>query len=137
VPDAKRLRKYDDVIKGLRSLETLSTALANFGMQSLIDNKNASTTSEFHLPIYLSIDLGLRHRRKLHGPLVFHATILHDDYFQPYMYDDPIGSSKGVVVAEGGRYDDLVLKFSPPGNFISVPMVGFIHNATSYHVSSS
>jgi translation initiation factor 2-alpha kinase 4 len=122
VKDPRRFKKYDEATKSLRSLRSLHSALESLKILPLIDTPNTMTGSDhIHLPIYISIDLGLRPRRKLHGPFVFQAVILPDND-QPNV-DTTVVSSKGAIVADGGRYDDLVLRFSPPGNLISAPMV--------------
>ena len=126
VQDARRLKKhYEVAAKSLSSLRSFYSILESFESTTLVDTMNGKAGwDNIHLPVYISIDLGLRHRRKLHGPLIFHAIILPDNYFQSNA-DATILSSKGGIVADGGRYDDLVLRFSPPGNVNCVPMVRF------------
>jgi histidyl-tRNA synthetase len=59
------------------------------------------------------------------GGVFFQAILLQDDFFEQKEKKDPAKGrhsygGKGSRIAEGGRYDDLVRRFRPPGNFGSV-----------------
>ncbi len=56
------------------------------------------------------------------GGVFFQAILLQDDFFEQKEKRDPTKGrhsygGKGSRIAEGGRYDDLVRRFRPPGNF--------------------
>lgn len=59
------------------------------------------------------------------GGVFFQAILLQDDFFEEKEKKEPakgkhVLGGKGSRIAEGGRYDDLVRQFRPPGNFGSV-----------------
>jgi len=125
VKDPRRLKKYEDIAKCLHSLRNLNFALESMKILSHLPTVDSHTESDrLHLPIYISIDLGLRPRRRLHGPFIFQSVILPCNCFDSNA-EKTVVSSQGGVIADGGRYDDLVLRFSPPGNLISIPMVSY------------
>jgi len=61
------------------------------------------------------------------GGVFFQAILLQDDFFADKEGKDATKGKhayggKGSRIAEGGRYDDLVRQFRPPGNFGSVQL---------------
>mmetsp|Transcript_23314 Transcript_23314/g.33919 ORF Transcript_23314/g.33919 Transcript_23314/m.33919 type:complete len:642 (+) Transcript_23314:278-2203(+) len=130
--DTRRSKRFDDVTRGIRSLKQLSIAMRSLGIIPLLESSKNSqkyfddnADMRLRQPAFILIDLGLRQRRKhINGQLLFQAIMLPDDYFDLYFQykieniDTMVASGGcGVKVAEGGRYDDLVRKFRPPGNF--------------------
>eukprot|EP00550_Attheya_septentrionalis_P002446 CAMPEP_0198283486 /NCGR_PEP_ID=MMETSP1449-20131203/3055_1 /TAXON_ID=420275 /ORGANISM="Attheya septentrionalis, Strain CCMP2084" /LENGTH=1832 /DNA_ID=CAMNT_0043980097 /DNA_START=122 /DNA_END=5620 /DNA_ORIENTATION=+ len=127
--DSRRWKRYEDVARCLKSLRDLVRALMELGVTPL--NMGGSVVQEegsspMMPPAFISIDLGLRQKRKhMHGQLVYQAITLPDAYFENPISgeedNDVLLSSigSGTKIAEGGRYDDLVRKFRPPGNFAS------------------
>lgn len=75
--------------------------------------------SRTHPCSYISLDLGLRQLRKhYHGHIFYQAIMLPND-ISTFRRSDALSAAKdeGIKIAEGGRYDDLVRRFRPPGNF--------------------
>ena len=61
------------------------------------------------------------------GGVFFQAILLQDDFFADKEGKDATKGKhayggKGSRIAEGGRYDNLVRQFRPPGNFGSVQL---------------
>jgi hypothetical protein len=119
--DPRRMKRYEDVAKSLKSLRFLVGSLKALGITPWFGPGKPSGTigtcagTRLNRPLYISLDLGLRQRRKhFHGHTLFQCIVLPDTYF------DEIGDSDehndfvisagglGIKVAEGGRYDDLV-----------------------------
>jgi histidyl-tRNA synthetase len=96
--DARRMKRYDDIGRNLNGLKHLVATLSTLGMSPLLGSgKHGRAATRVSRPLYISLDLGLRQRRKhFHGQLMFQCIAIPDDYFE------------GIKVAEGGRYDDLV-----------------------------
>ena len=132
--DSKRSRRYADIAKHLGRIRRLIHSMRAMGLYPLVDafaaNKTKSSQGDNRVtaPAFISIDLGLRQRRRhMHGSIFFQAVVLPEDYFIGVMdtnFEDNetllSAQGVGVKVAEGGRFDDLVRKFRPPGNFGSV-----------------
>jgi histidyl-tRNA synthetase len=112
----KRQKRYEDVARGLRSLRNCITAMEAMGIYSQINDFDGQSHSN---PTYISIDLGLRQlTQHYHGHLYFQAIMLTEDPDSVLSNDTILsGDGKGIKIAEGGRYDDLVRRFRPPGNF--------------------
>jgi hypothetical protein len=118
--DARRLKRFDDVGRSLKSLKALSDLLSSIGIAPCFGATSVNPNSKGRLnrPLYLSLDLGLRQRRKhVHGLLLFQGIMIPDDYFEQHHANDvqfetndrfisPSGG--GSRIAEGGRYDELV-----------------------------
>jgi hypothetical protein len=116
--DSRRWKRYEDVARCLKSLRDLVRGMIEMGITPL--NMGGSVvqdegSSPMMPPAFISIDLGLRQKRKhMHGQLVYQAITLPDAYFENHILDEAdndvllstIGS--GTKIAEGGRYDDLV-----------------------------
>ena len=61
------------------------------------------------------------------GGVFFQAILLQDDFFDNSEKNEATKvrhahGGKGSRIAEGGRYDDLVRQFRPPGNFGSIQL---------------
>jgi len=113
--DAKRLKHYKDVAKHLACLRRFSQSLKAIVV----------CDSNFIQPEYICVDLGLRQQqRHMHGQLFFQAFVLPDDYFHDtskiYFEENEKLLKTSIKVAEGGRFDELIRKFRPPGNFGSI-----------------
>jgi hypothetical protein len=112
----RRQKRYEDVARGLRSIRNCINALTIMGIK--FHNESAEDQSH-HFPAYISLDLGLRQpAQHYHGQIYFQAIMLTEGPESIVSNDTLLsGDSKGIKFAEGGRYDDLVRRFRPPGNF--------------------
>jgi hypothetical protein len=111
--DARRMKRYEDSFKILKSLKMLTANLDALGVAPLFGNQRGA--GGVNRPLYVSFDLGLRQRRKhYHGQILFQCIALPDNYFDDLSnFDDHndfviSASGPGIKLAEGGRYDDLV-----------------------------
>ena len=123
VADPKRLKRFEDSAKNLRHLSDLIDLL-EVHLKPLIGPR-ANSTYGLVRPLFLSIDLGLRQRRKTyHGGIIFQAIVLPDNYFDDLKDEESneeliLSSGKGLKLATGGEFSELVRKNRPPGNFAS------------------
>lgn len=111
-------RPYEEVARGIRNLRELFAALSSLGI--IQDDGGPSLSTHEHLngslhpPTFISLDLGLRQRRKhFHGQIYFQAIILEDSCLNNAEESiennsDVLTSRAGVKIGEGGRYDKLV-----------------------------
>ena len=119
--DRKRMKRYEDIAKGLKSLRKLICALKVMDIYPLLENTQKLEKDRFDKdnlkcrpPAYISIDRGLRQRRKhMHGSVFYQAVMLPDDYFVSEQHEESneiilSPGDSGVKFSEGGRYDDLV-----------------------------
>ena len=114
--EVKNLSKscYSDAVRCIKQLQHLLRAMDILGISAALKlpyglQKNVS------YPAYISIDLGLRSRRKhFSGSLYFQAVLLHNDFFRGDGENNVYATvdRKGTRIAEGGRYDDLVRQVS-------------------------
>lgn len=114
--DPRRMKRFEDVAKSLKSLRSLVASLKNLGVSPLFGNEHQHEhATRLSRPLYISLDLGLRQRRKhYHGQLLFQVIVIPDNYLNVVgessednnMLVSPKGN--GVKIAEGGRFDDLV-----------------------------
>lgn len=113
---SRRQKRYEDVARSLRSLRNCIDAIENMGIK--IESNKAGNYSEY-FPAYISLDLGLRQTEQhYHGQIYYQAIMLTEEPESIASNDTLLsGDGKGVKFAEGGRYDDLVRRFRPPGNF--------------------
>ena len=107
------IQKLRQLLKAMEALGVVtSTAKQSKMDQQQPNNKNIS------YPAYISIDLGLRQKRgNFSGGTFFQAILLQDAFFED---GNDKANGKGIRIAEGGRYDDLVRHFRPPSNFGSI-----------------
>lgn len=120
-----RSKRYEDAHRALRSVRYCLSMMQSLEIHPTSPGQDAKRLS---LAKFISIDLGLRQKRKhIHGQGLFQAVTIPDDYLTK------LGSSKhenleslmascGTRIAEGGRYDDLIRKHRPPGNFGRIPI---------------
>ena len=110
--DTKRLSRkcFEEVVCGISQLRQLIKAMEAIGIITAIasskkDHLNVENQN-LSYPAYISIDLGLRQKKKHYdGSLFYQAILLQDDFFN---YGEPIDNAiisggKGVRIAEGGR----------------------------------
>ena len=115
VPDAKRLKRFEDSARNLKALSDLID-LIELHLQPYF-SRSMATEARCCRPLFLSIDLGLRQpRRTYHGGVIFQAIVLQDTFFENPKEND-FSSSRGTKVATGGEFSELVRKNRPPGNF--------------------
>ena len=117
--DPKRLKRFDDVARSIRSMRNLVQSIKAVGISPLIDAVEVTgTPGRINRPIYVSLDLGLRQRRRhYHGQLVFQCISIPNNFFDFAQGDVSAGETNETIlspsvgcfkIAEGGRYDDLV-----------------------------
>jgi len=105
--NTKKTRRYVDIARGIKGLENLVATIKTLGIS-----------------LNMSLDLGLRQGKKkcFHGLLYFQVIMLTEKGEQELdknITNDEILTripKLAIKVAEGGRYEDLVRKFRPPGN---------------------
>lgn len=122
--DARRTKRYEDAARSLRSLRDTVMVLQTLNLHPLIPSSAVLTpAATLSYPLYISLDLGLRQRRKnYHGGLLFQCIALPETYFDhldPAESNDTLvlASGRGTKVAEGGNFSELVRKHRPPGSF--------------------
>jgi hypothetical protein len=124
--DPRRFKRFEDAGKSLKHLINLIELLYSIGVGPLLGSKSLNTPP-LNRPLYISLDLGLRQRRNhYHGYTLYQCISLKESYFDDVATGDDefetnetilSSSGPGLKVAEGGRYDDLVRRYRPPGNF--------------------
>jgi translation initiation factor 2-alpha kinase 4 len=121
VTDPKRLKRFEDAAKSLKSVKNLVESLEKMHIGPLLSGSKAEGgRSSMRRPLLVAFDLGLRQRRKYyHGGSIFQAIILPENYFSSPRDPEEHHDNLGTRVAEGGHYSDLVRRFRPPGNFAS------------------
>lgn len=112
----RRQKRFEEVARGLRSIRNCIEAMTAMGIK--FQNVNTENQCD-HFPAYISLDLGLRQPTlHYHGQIYYQAIMLTEGPDSIVSNDTLLsGDGKGVKIAEGGRYDDLVRRFRPPGNF--------------------
>lgn len=118
VADPRRLKRYEDITRIVKSLKHLLLSMSTMGIGPIYGSRNESHIGFASRPLYLALDLGLRQRRKhFHGQLSFQAIVLPGNFFDDTSTEtsDQEVNKKlvsivghGMKVAEGGRYDELV-----------------------------
>eukprot|EP00804_Cyclotella_cryptica_P012302 CCRYP_019997-RB/>CCRYP_019997-RB protein AED:0.07 eAED:0.07 QI:234/0.93/0.94/1/0.87/0.82/17/67/1724 len=117
-------RSFEEIVKSIHQIKSFIQTMESFGIVSAAtQEKNVDVKSNDLLsnPAFIALDIGLRHRRLHYHGIIYQAILVRDNFFEeekPYSRDF---SSKGVRIAEGGRYDELVRHFRPPGN-LSTPI---------------
>ena len=132
--DPRRLKRYDDIGRSVKHLKNLHKVLLMIGVSpylngnqhDAVENNRQSAISR---PLYICLDLGLRQRRQTYSLLHFQALLIPPSILYSSSRSTEGHSEVGVKVAEGGRYDDLVRKYRPPGNFGSA-LLSFYTNAS-------
>lgn len=123
--EQKRTKRFEDAAKSLRNVRDLISALETIGLKPFDDLQRESLHSATGRPLYISLDLGLHQRRKhYNGGTIFQCIALPDDFFQTYFPNEHhevliSPSGRGIKIAEGGNYSELVRRNRPPGNFSS------------------
>lgn len=119
--DPKRLKRFEDAAKSLKSVKSLVESLEKMHIGPLLfRDKGCGNQLSLCRPLYVALDLGLRQRRKYyHGGSIFQAIILPENYFSSPCDAEEHHDNLGTRVAEGGHYSELVRRFRPPGNFAS------------------
>lgn len=128
--DTRWFKRLEDIRRILNNMDKFAETLESVGIIPLSNSKatDTSTNNNYNRPLIISLDLGLRQRRKhYHGQLLFQCIAIPSNYFDSFRSSDIesnvtnetilSSSGKGIKVAEGGRYDELVRKARPPGNF--------------------
>ena len=120
--DPRRLKRYEDIVRIVKSMKHLVLLMKTMGIGPIFGSKNDATSCFASRPLYLALDLGLRQKRKhFNGQLFFQAIVLPDNFFNMDVSEQDTNRKSlvgfGIKVAEGGRYDDLVRRYRPPGNF--------------------
>jgi translation initiation factor 2-alpha kinase 4 len=120
VADPRRLKRYEDISRIVKSLKDLITCMETIGIGPIYGQSNESNKCFASRPLFLALDLGLRQRRQhFHGQLFFQAIVLPDDFCDVICTgtSDQETNKKllsivghGMKVAEGGRYDELVCR---------------------------
>jgi len=129
-PDTRWFKRVKDIERILNHIENLTKTLHSVGVIPTSNSpvEGNSTNSGYNCPLLISLDLGLRQRRQhYHGQLLYQCIAIQSNYFENchsiekelFISNDTLLSSsgEGIKIAEGGRYDDLVRKSRPPGNF--------------------
>lgn len=123
--EPRRTKRFEDAAKSLRSIRDLISVLDNLNLGPLPGPETQHIEILTCRPLYISLDLGLSQRRRhFHGGTIFQCIALPDDFFQkfdPNEHNDALISptGRGIKIAEGGNYSDLVRRNRPPGNFAS------------------
>lgn len=115
--DPRRLRRYEDIARIVKSFKNLVLLMRTIGIGPLLGTKKETTNRFGSRPLYVALDLGLRQKRKhYNGNLFFQAIVLPDNFFDTDATDQNMNRKSmvglGTKVAEGGRYDDLVSELS-------------------------
>jgi translation initiation factor 2-alpha kinase 4 len=123
--EPRRLKRFEDAAKSLKNIRDLLIVLNNLNLvpkqRPVPDDQGPRSCC----PICISLDLGLRQRRKhYHGGTIFQCIVLPHNFFEkidPDEHNDALiaPTGRGFKVAEGGNYSDLVRRYRPPGNFAS------------------
>ncbi|KAG7354267.1 serine/threonine protein kinase [Nitzschia inconspicua] len=117
--ETRSLRRFDDAARVIRHLERLLKLLNTIGFSSHSQETLAAPDHAISFPLFISLDLGMRQKRKqYHGGLIFQATAIPSN-FSDQNRDRMTNENEnfGIKVVEGGRYDEMCRKFRPPGNF--------------------
>lgn len=125
----KRTKKYEEIGRAINSLRKFLGALHTFGILVPLEKPQDNKTNleiTHSSPFFIAIDLGIRQEEgHFHGSIFFQAFMFNHEELRkcvekdgPMVQDDDALLISGIVVkiAEGGRYDDLVRKYRPPGS---------------------
>jgi histidyl-tRNA synthetase len=127
--EPKRTKKYEEIGRAINSLRKFLGALHTFGISVPFETpQDAKTNLEMahSSPFFIAIDLGIRQDEgHFHGSIFFQAFMFNQDVLRKCIEKDEqivqdddalLISGIAVKIAEGGRYDDLVRKYRPPGS---------------------
>lgn len=119
IADPKRMKRFEDAAKSLKSVKNLVETLEKMRIGPILfKDKIGDGNMASGRPLYIALDLGLRQRRKYyHGGSIFQAIVLPENYFSSPCDPEEHHDSLGTRIAEGGHYSELVRRFRPPGNF--------------------
>jgi len=118
---SKQAKIYESCYRAIRGLRKFLHALEEnnlFSCESLNDNAESSSSNLYDCPDCIIFDFFEQRQRHFHGGLYFQAffTTISDDSLEATANN--LGQRKRAkLFAEGGRFDDLVRKYRPPGNF--------------------
>ena len=123
--DSRRTKRFEDAAKSLKLVRDLLLSFRSLRVGPHFGAKTEEPIRSFSSPLYISLDLGMRQRRKhYHGGIIFQCIVLPNNFFDTIDVDEhhellisPTG--RGIKVAEGGNFSDLVRANRPPGNFAS------------------
>lgn len=124
--DPRRLKRFEEAAKSLRSIKDLGSLLSSLKADPLTTRHEPCNNGSMSRPLFISLDLGLRQRRKhYHGGIIFQCITLPEDFFEDLNPDETneviiSQNGRGIRVAEGGNFSDLVRRHRPPGNFATV-----------------
>jgi hypothetical protein len=119
--EPRKMKRFEDAAKSLNSVKDLIDVLGSLDIGptiSIVGNEDKQVSRS--RPLYISLDLGLRQRRKhYHGGTLYQCIVLPNDFFEkpPNFEEDHSSSSQCIKIAEGGNYSELVRMNRPPGNF--------------------
>ncbi|GKY90546.1 hypothetical protein MPSEU_000028300 [Mayamaea pseudoterrestris] len=119
--DSRRGRRFEDAAKSLRCIRDLMNILMLINDDPVLPMQCDSSRHEsMSRSPFFSLDIGLRQRRKhYHGGIVYQCIVFPtmNDITMEDCNESLLSSGKGIKVAEGGNYSDLVRKYRPPGDF--------------------
>jgi hypothetical protein len=128
--EVKRLSSncFREAIRCINQLRQLLKAMEALGIEATVKSNEKETPhnslqTNLSYPAYISIDLGLRQKRKHYaGRMYFQAIILQNDFFRGdgETTTNPFLNGKSTRIAEGGRYDDLVRQVSVECDWSSI-----------------
>lgn len=121
--DPRRTKRFEEAAKSLRCIRDLVAVMRNMGLDPILKRESRGDNIPTCRPLYVSLDLGLTQRRKhYHGGTLFQCIVLPDNFFAKFDPEEnnealisPTG--RGIKVAEGGNFSELVRRHRPPGNF--------------------
>jgi len=120
--EPRRAKRLEDAAKSLKSVKDLVFLLRS-NLEPLIGSDRYADTMHLNRPLFVSLDLGLRQKRKhYHGGIIYQCIVLPDTFFETRKSEEDndlliSATGRGMKVAEGGDFSELVRKYRPPGNF--------------------
>jgi histidyl-tRNA synthetase len=126
--EVKRLSTncFREAMRCVNQLRRLLTAMEALGVtiaskQNGNDPLHNGLQTNLSHPAYIAIDLGLRQKKKHYSGKLYFQAILIETNDEGSTFNPILTERGGIRIAEGGRYDDLVRYFRPPGNFGILP----------------
>ena len=124
--EPRKMKRFEDAAKSLKTVKDLIDVLGSLDIGPKLgfaENGGDEQRSRSR-PLYISLDLGLRQRRRhYHGGIIYQCICLPENYFRDMADSEEshetliFSTGRGTKVAEGGNYSELVRKNRPPGNF--------------------